>query len=432
MRRSVLVFVLLFPLLPAALAEPVPELEIESWLAAPEGETLGDLEGRVVLLLLGGAGDPAAPEPWNDLRAAYWEKGLRIVALLEKAPEGGLAGVEYSIAVGKAEGEGARAVLVGADGDVAWTGDPKELDDETLVKLLRKAKSGSKVTARIDENVAYWTRQAERAEGHGNYDEALTCLARIEKHRPDTEEALAAAAKIKELKADKAIKKEVSAAGKYVRFREELSRTRGSDKKIAALVKKLERFVAKEAGTLSATRADRLLQRLRVDPAVQALKDFIAKERISTADSGWRTKLPKPPQVEFAKSKKYFWILQTSEGAMKLKFFPDVAPMHVSSTIYLTELGFYDGLGFHRVIPSFMAQGGCPTGDGHGSPGYAYAGEFSPRARTRPGRDPLAWRTPVRAPTASSSSSPSERRPSWTTSTPFSACWSRARTPWRS
>jgi cyclophilin family peptidyl-prolyl cis-trans isomerase len=55
---------------------------------------------------------------------------------------------------------------------------------------------------------------------------------------------------------------------------------------------------------------------------------------------------------------------------------PDVAPMHVSSTIYLTRLGFYNDVVFHRVIQGFMAQGGDPTGTGRGGPGYKYAGEF--------------------------------------------------------
>ena len=55
--------------------------------------------------------------------------------------------------------------------------------------------------------------------------------------------------------------------------------------------------------------------------------------------------------------------------------------MHVSSTIYLTKLGFYDGLIFHRVIPGFMAQGGDPMGVGMGGPGYKYEGEFSESAK---------------------------------------------------
>ena len=59
-----------------------------------------------------------------------------------------------------------------------------------------------------------------------------------------------------------------------------------------------------------------------------------------------------------------------------MKLFPEIAPMHATSTLYLTQLGFYDGLIFHRVINKFMAQGGDPLGNGSGNPGYKYAGEF--------------------------------------------------------
>ena len=54
--------------------------------------------------------------------------------------------------------------------------------------------------------------------------------------------------------------------------------------------------------------------------------------------------------------------------------------MHVSSALYLSRLGFYDGLRFHRVFQGFIAQGGCPTGTGRDGPGYQFAGEFSQNA----------------------------------------------------
>jgi peptidyl-prolyl cis-trans isomerase B (cyclophilin B) len=110
---------------------------------------------------------------------------------------------------------------------------------------------------------------------------------------------------------------------------------------------------------------------------MEAIDTFIDKQKVDTGKKGWRTKLPKPPQATFEEGKEITWNLETSEGPIKIRLMPDVAPMHVSSTVYLTKLGFYDGLLFHRVIPGFMAQGGCPNGDGRGGPGYTYDGECS-------------------------------------------------------
>ena len=115
--------------------------------------------------------------------------------------------------------------------------------------------------------------------------------------------------------------------------------------------------------------------------SLETIDAFIEKQGIDTDKRGWRTKLPKPPQVEFDAGKTYFWNLQTNKGNIKVRLLPDVAPMHASSTIYLTRLGFYDGLNFHRVIPGFMAQGGCPLGSGTGGPGYTYDGECTPAVR---------------------------------------------------
>ncbi|MBW2495139.1 MAG: peptidylprolyl isomerase, partial [Deltaproteobacteria bacterium] len=112
------------------------------------------------------------------------------------------------------------------------------------------------------------------------------------------------------------------------------------------------------------------------DAAIAAIDAFIAEENVDKARRAWKSTLAKPPKVSFTAGKSYFWNLETNKGKIQIKLMPDVAPMHVSSTIYLTRLGFYDDTVFHRVIPGFMAQGGDPTGTGRGGPGYKYDGEF--------------------------------------------------------
>ncbi len=69
--------------------------------------------------------------------------------------------------------------------------------------------------------------------------------------------------------------------------------------------------------------------------------------------------------------------IHTNKGLMKLNFFDDDAPETVANFIKLSKDGFYDGLTFHRVLADFVIQGGCPTGDGTGGPGYSIKCETS-------------------------------------------------------
>lgn len=68
-------------------------------------------------------------------------------------------------------------------------------------------------------------------------------------------------------------------------------------------------------------------------------------------------------------------IFDTSKGTIKLDLTADQTPVTVASFVNLAKRGYYDGLNFHRVIPNFMIQGGCPQGTGTGGPGYQFADE---------------------------------------------------------
>ncbi|MGE5681406.1 MAG: peptidylprolyl isomerase [Bacillota bacterium] len=69
--------------------------------------------------------------------------------------------------------------------------------------------------------------------------------------------------------------------------------------------------------------------------------------------------------------------IHTAKGVMKVEFYEKDAPNTVKNFISLAEKGFYNGLKFHRVIPNFVIQGGCPKGDGTGGPGYKIKCETS-------------------------------------------------------
>jgi cyclophilin family peptidyl-prolyl cis-trans isomerase len=70
--------------------------------------------------------------------------------------------------------------------------------------------------------------------------------------------------------------------------------------------------------------------------------------------------------------------LKTTMGEIKIELYMDRAPKTAGNFLKLVQQGFYNGLTFHRVIPGFMIQGGCPKGDGTGGPGYTITDEFHP------------------------------------------------------
>ncbi|MGN0433297.1 MAG: peptidylprolyl isomerase, partial [Bilifractor sp.] len=70
-------------------------------------------------------------------------------------------------------------------------------------------------------------------------------------------------------------------------------------------------------------------------------------------------------------------ITMENGDVMKAELYPETAPNTVNNFISLVRKGFYDGLGFHRIISGFMIQGGDPAGNGTGGPGYSIRGEFS-------------------------------------------------------
>ncbi|MHC4981365.1 MAG: peptidylprolyl isomerase [Planctomycetota bacterium] len=72
-------------------------------------------------------------------------------------------------------------------------------------------------------------------------------------------------------------------------------------------------------------------------------------------------------------------VISTSQGDMTVELWNDVAPNHVENFLKLGRSGFYDNLKFHRIVPDFVVQGGCPKGDGTGNPGWSVKAEFNDR-----------------------------------------------------
>ncbi len=86
----------------------------------------------------------------------------------------------------------------------------------------------------------------------------------------------------------------------------------------------------------------------------------------------WKT----PPPMTLDRQKAYTARLKTDLGEIVVQLYADKVPYVVNNFVFLAREGFYDGVTFHRVIASFMAQSGDPTGTGTGGPGYRFADEF--------------------------------------------------------
>jgi len=111
---------------------------------------------------------------------------------------------------------------------------------------------------------------------------------------------------------------------------------------------------------------------------------FIVAVAVLTVSPGFAQQAPTAPTPqEIKKMSTTTAVLETRFGNITLKFFPDVAPIHVKNFLELAKKGFYNNTIFHRVIPGFMIQGGDPSGNGTGGPGYTIKAEFNERPHKR-------------------------------------------------
>lgn len=118
------------------------------------------------------------------------------------------------------------------------------------------------VVQRIDETIAFWKTTIDKAAAEGQYGDVFDALERIQKHYPGTEEATAAAAKEKELKADPVVKREMDAWKALEKLIEQAQRAKGDERKLKSVAKKLEKFIEKYTTAKASKRAQQLLDAL--------------------------------------------------------------------------------------------------------------------------------------------------------------------------
>ena len=99
---------------------------------------------------------------------------------------------------------------------------------------------------------------------------------------------------------------------------------------------------------------------------------------VPAAGSSGRTRYSSPPAMALDSSSDYVADFRTSFGNFRVELLAAQAPVTVNNFVFLAQQGFYDGLTFHRVIENFMIQGGDPSGNGAGGPGYVFQDEIVP------------------------------------------------------
>ena len=85
--------------------------------------------------------------------------------------------------------------------------------------------------------------------------------------------------------------------------------------------------------------------------------------------------MAQPPELQIDNDRTYEVTIHTAKGDIAMDLDPGLAPVTVNNFVVNARNGFYDGLTFHRVVPEFVIQGGCPEGSGRGGPGYKFADE---------------------------------------------------------
>lgn len=116
------------------------------------------------------------------------------------------------------------------------------------------------------------------------------------------------------------------------------------------------------------------------DAAVSKVQEYIDRRSqskdIDKSNPEWRSRLAMRPKVSnFDVAKTYVWTLDTEVGPLQIKLRPGQAPDHVAAVVYLTLLGFYDGLSIYGIVPGKALESGDPADDGKGSPGWAISPE---------------------------------------------------------